>query len=85
VATVSDDLIAEARALAKPSLHLISESNGNQPIAFWGGPGIIPPPEGKDWEHRLSVNCDWLAAQDLAQPGWISVYLTYDDCKAELA
>jgi hypothetical protein len=33
----------------------------------------------KNWEHWLSVNCDWLAARGLTKPGWMSVYYTLDD------
>lgn len=63
---------AECRLLARPRLDLRRHQSG-EVVGVWGGVGPLQPPVG-NWEHWLTVSCDWLARNGFPLSGLLAVY-----------
>jgi hypothetical protein len=72
----ADELMAEARRLARPAVLLVEE--GEKPVGVWRGEGVVPPPEG-EWEHWLSFNAAVLPQNPRNLKGVLTVYLCTED------
>lgn len=67
-------IIAEFRKLSRPCQFLAAANPGDQILGVWGGTkGVVPPPPGL-WEHRLTIDCTWLARNGFNLRGCLSVY-----------
>ncbi len=76
-ATLSpDELIDEARRLARPAVLLVEA--GKDYAAVWQGTGVVPPPEG-EWEHCVSLDARFLPDNPRKLRGVLSVYLCVED------
>jgi len=69
-----DEIVAEGERLAKPSLWLDESPNASGVVAYWGGDGRIGYPGRDDDRHRITFDCNWLAAQGLRVKGAVGVY-----------
>ena len=69
----ASDLIAEGKRLSKPSLLLSDKPNGGAVVGYWRGHR-----EGFEWrpgfEHRITVDCQWLASQGIRVRGSLAIY-----------
>lgn len=74
-----DELLEEARRLARPCVHLRAAEPGQSgAIAIWRGQGVHPVPEPTA-SHWVSFEASAVPSKRPV-PGWISVWYT-QDCK----
>jgi hypothetical protein len=70
-----DDLMTEAKLLAKPSLLLDEQPSETGVVAVWGGSGFKEGYGGRDgYTHRITIDCEWLANQGIRIQGSLGVY-----------
>jgi hypothetical protein len=78
----ADELLAEARRIARPCIHLTASSKDGPLAGLWQGKGVVPvkAPEHKHW---LSLDCSQLRAEfsDLKLTGVLSIYTNEEDCE----
>ena len=64
----AEELLEEARRMARPAVLLMEE--GSEYAAVWKGTGVVPPPDG-EWEHWISFDAGflyaWLARRPLTE------------------
>lgn len=74
------DLIREGEHLAKPSLVLTEQPANNPIVAYWGGTGRTDlPARARSFsnnEHRITLDCGWLAKHGVRLTGSLSVYVS---------
>lgn len=68
-----ENLVTEAHRISKLCFNLLPGTNGDSVYGVWGGSGVVAAPEG-DWEHRFSVDCQWLQRNGFPLSGWMSIY-----------
>lgn len=66
-----EELLAEGRALARESVHLVPVADGRELAAYWRGSPVVPAPM-PGCEHWISVRCELIPG--LLRPGWVSVF-----------
>src|SRR5581483_1497950 len=71
-------LIAEAERLARPCGLLRNTGPKDRPAGVWGGPGLIPGPDGP-CRHWLTVDCRFFPAGIRPSTGCLSVYTDEED------
>lgn len=74
-----EELVRIGRELARPCLCLQEDGDGD-PAAIWGGPGVVPSPEGP-YRHLISLERRWLPENLAPGSGWLSVYVDDQDCE----
>lgn len=80
----AEELIAEAERLIRPCVLLRLKGPHDRFAAIWGGPGVIPGPEG-DYRHWLSIDCRFFPKGIGPTSGCLSIYTNDEDCEAGAA
>jgi hypothetical protein len=70
---VDPELVTEAERLARPCVLLRRTGAPETLAAVWGGPGIVPAPDG-EFLHWISVDCRFLPPGVGPSSGVLSVY-----------
>lgn len=73
-----DQLLAEARHIARICTLLVPQPNSEPIAAIWGGPGIVMPPHRSE-RHRITIDCRFLPLDIPNLTGCISIYDGQDD------
>jgi hypothetical protein len=74
-------LKAKAEQIARPCVLLKHSSADGQLAGVWGGPGIVPSPDGP-YRHWLSIDCRFLPQGHGPSSGVLSVYSNEEDCQS---
>ncbi len=73
------ELLNAAQSLARPCVLLKRSGSANSFAAVWGGPGVLPSPNGS-FRHWLSVNCRFMPAGLGPSRGVMSVFTNEAQC-----
>ncbi len=77
-------LVEEAERLARDCVLLKRSGPADRLAGVWGGPGIVPAPDGP-FRHWLSIVCRFLPAGLSPRTGILSVYTNEGDCESGVA
>ena len=75
-----EELIEEAKRLARPCVYLTGQQSDNQEVAgVWGDPGLVPAPS-EEYRHWLTVDCRFLPEGFSDLPaGCMSIYVDEEE------
>ncbi len=78
----ADELLAEARRIARPCVYLTKGAKDGPLAGVWGGQGLVPL-DAANHRHWLTIDCRILPKEfnDLNLTGAISVYSDEEDCE----